>query len=59
MIYLNICIADLGPPVNQISSQQEFDEAKERSELFFLFAGDEQGSLWENYLKVCKNMRNI
>ena len=46
----NVC--DIGPPVSQISSQYDFEEAKESSEIFFLFAGEEEGPLWNNYLKV-------
>ena len=42
----------LGPPVSEITSQKEFKEAKERSEIFFLYAGEEKGPLWDTYLKV-------
>ena len=50
---------NLGPPVSQITSQNDFSEAKDRSEIFFLFAGEEDGPLWDTYLKVCDNKYNI
>ena len=50
--YFTYNVYDIGPPVSQISSQYDFEEAKESSEIFFLFAGEEEGPLWNNYLKV-------
>ena len=47
MLFINI-----GPPVSEITSQNDFNEAKDKSEIFFLYAGEEKGPLWENYLKV-------
>ena len=50
--YFTYNVFDIGPPVSQISSQYDFEEAKESSEIFFLFAGEEEGPLWNSYLKV-------
>jgi hypothetical protein len=59
-MYRLICfLFKLGPPVSQITSQNDFSEAKDRSEIFFLFAGEEDGPLWDTYLKVCNNKYNI
>ena len=50
--YFTFNVYEIGPPVSQISSQYDFEEAKENSEIFFLFAGEEEGPLWNSYLKV-------
>ena len=50
LIFFNV--NQIGPPISQISSQYDFEEAKENSEIFFLFAGEEEGPLWNSYLKV-------
>ena len=50
IIFFNV--NQIGPPISQISSQYDFEEAKENSEIFFLFAGEEEGPLWNSYLKV-------
>ena len=54
MLFINV-----GPPVSEITSQNDFNEAKDKSEIFFLYAGEEKGPLWDNYLKVeCNDKSN-
>lgn len=39
----------MGPPVKDITSDQDLDEAKKRSELFFIYVGRPASSLWDEY----------
>ena len=42
----------MGPPVNLIDTRLDFEKAKEKSELFFLFSGEETGPVFvsQNHL---------
>lgn len=41
-----------GPAVKSIENKLEFEDAKTKSELFFLFAGQQDGPMWDTFKKV-------
>ena len=43
---VNFALRLVGPSVNQIDTKSEFELAKQRSEIFFLFAGQASGPEW-------------
>ena len=42
----------LGPPVGELRTEGDFEEAKTKSEIFFVFTGDQDGPLWDTFLQV-------
>ena len=40
----------MGPSVTPLNTIGDFDEAKRRSELFFMFSGESEGSEWVSIL---------
>ena len=51
---VNFALRLMGPSVTQIENRKDFEMAKKRSELFFLFAGQNEGTEWEYYTKIGK-----
>ena len=45
----------MGPSVTPLNTIGDFDEAKRRSELFFMFSGESEGSEWVSILKIKLN----
>jgi hypothetical protein len=43
---VNFATRVVGPAVNQIESKADFDSAKKRSDILFLFSGQKSGSEW-------------
>ena len=54
---VNFALRLIGPSVNKIESKEDFEIAKTRSELFFLFAGETAGREWENFEKIATNLQ--
>ena len=42
----------LGPPVGELRTKGDFEEAKLKSEIFFVFVGEQDGKLWETFNEV-------
>ena len=42
----------LGPPVGELRTKGDFEEAKLKSEIFFVFVGEQDGKIWETYNEV-------
>lgn len=42
----------LGPPVGELRTKGDFEEAGTKSEIFFLFSGEQDGPLWETFYDV-------
>ena len=42
----------IGPSINAIATKSDFEAAKSRSEIFFMFAGEPAGPEWVNELFV-------
>ena len=40
----------MGPPVNLVASRTDFNRAKDKSEIFFLFSGEESGPVFVSVL---------
>ena len=40
----------MGPPVNLVASRTDFNRAKDKSEIFFLFSGEESGPVFVSIL---------
>ena len=53
---VNFALRLMGPSVTQIENRKDFEMAKKRSELFFLFAGQNEGTEWEYYTKIGKKI---
>lgn len=49
---VNFALRLVGPSVNKIETKSEFELAKQRSEIFFVFAGQTSGPEWEHFVKV-------
>jgi thioredoxin domain-containing protein 10 len=45
----------MGPPVRELASQTDLEEAKRRSDLFFIYAGRPVASLWDEYFLNAKH----
>jgi len=45
----------MGPPVKQITGDSDLDEAKQRSDLFFIYIGRPAGRLWNEYYMNAKH----
>ena len=54
---VNFALRLVGPSVNKIESKIDFDAAKKKSELFFLFSGEMAGSEWEHFVKIATRMQ--
>ena len=54
---VNFALRLVGPSVNKIESKEDFEIAKKRSELFFVFAGETEGREWENFEKIATNLQ--
>jgi len=54
---VNFALRLIGPSVNKIESKEDFELAKTRSELFFVFAGETAGREWENFEKIATNLQ--
>ena len=46
----------LGPPVGELRTKGDFEEAKLKSEIFFVFVGEQDGKLWETYNEVSRSI---
>ena len=42
----------LGPPVGELRTKGDFEEAKTKSEIFFVFTGEQEGPLWDTFYQV-------
>jgi len=42
----------MGPPVNLVASRTDFNRAKDKSEIFFLFSGEESGPVFDAYFQT-------
>ena len=42
----------LGPPVGELRTKGDFEEAKTKSEIFFVFTGEQEGPLWDTFYMV-------
>ena len=49
---VNFALRVMGPSVTPLNTIGDFDEAKRRSELFFMFSGESEGSEWVSILKI-------
>ena len=47
---VNFAYRLIGPSVNAIATKSDFEAAKSRSEIFFMFAGEPAGPEWVNDL---------
>ena len=47
----------MGPPVKDITSESDFDKAKQRSELFFIYVGRSASKLWDEYYMNAKHFQ--
>ena len=56
---VNFALRLMGPSVTQIENKKDFEMAKKRSELFFLFAGENEGTEWEYYTKTGKTRLKV
>jgi len=54
---VNFALRLMGPSVTQIENKKDFEMAKKRSELFFLFAGENEGTEWEYYTKTANKLQ--
>lgn len=54
---VNFALRLVGPSVNQIESKSDFESAKKRSELFFVFTGPMNGPDWEQFQKLATKMQ--
>ena len=52
---VNFALRVMGPSVTPLNTIGDFDEAKRRSELFFMFSGESEGSEWVSILKIKLN----
>ena len=43
---VNFALRVMGPAVTQLNTIGDFEEAKKRTELFFMFSGESEGSEW-------------
>ena len=43
----------MGPPVNLVASRTDFNRAKDKSEIFFLFSGEESGPVFVSEESLC------
>ena len=46
---VNFALRLMGPSVTKIDTKSDFEMAKKRSELFFLFAGETEGTEWVSF----------
>ncbi len=44
----------LGPPVGELRTKGDFEEAKTKSEIFFVFTGEQEGPLWDTFYQVVR-----
>ena len=54
---VNFALRLMGPSVTKIDTKVDFEMAKKRSELFFLFAGETEGTEWEHYEKMANKLQ--
>ena len=54
---VNFALRLVGASVNKIESKSDFEAAKKRSELFFIFSGEMSGIEWENYEKIATHLQ--
>merc|ERR1712226_664868 len=54
---VNFALRVMGPAVTQLNTIGDFEEAKKRTELFFMFSGVSEGSEWEDYEKVANHLQ--
>ncbi len=54
---MNFALRLIGPPVNKIESKSDFEAAKRRSELFFIFSGEIDGVFWDQYQQIALSMQ--
>jgi len=47
----------MGPPVKEITSASDFDKAKQRSGLFFVYVGRPASKLWDEYFMNAKHFQ--
>lgn len=54
---VNFAYRLIGPSVNAIATKSDFEAAKSRSEIFFMFAGEPAGPEWDDYEKVSSHLQ--
>ena len=54
---VNFALRLMGPSVTQLENKVDFEMAKKRSELFFLFAGENEGTEWVYYTKIATKLQ--
>ncbi|XP_063919866.1 protein disulfide-isomerase TMX3 [Zophobas morio] len=54
---VNFAIRMAGPPVQEVTRSESLMNLKQMNQLFFMYVGDQEGSLWDAYYSVASKMQ--